>query len=73
MKKKLIFAITTGFFAVATVFNMTMLQANSSGDVSLESIMIMQQAEAESSANPCGSTKGYCYDRGWRPFIELHW
>lgn len=41
----MIFAIATGFFAVVTMFNMNMLQANSTGDVSLESIAIMAQAQ----------------------------
>ena len=47
MKKKIISAIATGFFAVVTMFNMNMLQANSTGDVSLESIAIMAQANLE--------------------------
>ncbi len=44
MKKKIIFAVATGFFAVATMFNMNLLQANSAGDVSLEAIKAMAQA-----------------------------
>lgn len=47
MKKKIIFAITTGLFAIATVFNINILQANSVGDVSLESISVMAQAQWE--------------------------
>lgn len=47
MKKKMFFAIATGFFAVATVLNMNILQANSAGDVSLESIAVMAQAQSE--------------------------
>jgi hypothetical protein len=47
MKKKLIFAIAIGFFAVATVFNMNMLQTNDAGDISLEGIAVMAQAQNE--------------------------
>jgi hypothetical protein len=47
MKKKLIFAIATGLFAVATVFNMNILQANSVGNVSLEGIAVMARALPE--------------------------
>lgn len=45
MKKKIIFAIATSSFAVATVFNMNLLQGNTLGDVSLDSIAIMAQAQ----------------------------
>ena len=47
MKKKIIFAVATGFFAVATVFNMNLLQGNSAGDVSLDAIAVMAQAQSE--------------------------
>src|SRR5690554_5462455 len=47
MKKKIIFAVATGFFAVATVFNMNLLQGNSVGDVSLDAITVMAQAQSE--------------------------
>src|SRR5690554_1452328 len=46
MKKKVIFAVATGLFALATVFNMNVLQSNSAGDVSLESIAVMAQAQS---------------------------
>jgi hypothetical protein len=49
MKKKVIFAIATGLFVVATVFNMNVLQTNNACDVSLESIAVMAQAEKESA------------------------
>lgn len=48
MKKKIIFAIAISFFAVVTVFNMNMLQANNADDISLESLTIMAQAQTES-------------------------
>ncbi|ASB47935.1 hypothetical protein [Alkalitalea saponilacus] len=60
MKKKLIFAIATGFFAVATVVNMNMLQADSAGDVTLESIATMAQAQVE-----WGGSNGICMNIPW--------
>ena len=42
-----------GLFAVATVFNMSMLNENGAGDVSLDAIMVMSEAEAEVADNPC--------------------
>lgn len=63
MKKKIIFAIATGFFAVATVFNMNMFQPNSTGDVSLEAIAIMAQAQSESGGG--GGTGGVDYSKGY--------
>jgi len=54
MKKKIIFAVATGFFAAATVFNMNLLQGNSAGDVSLDAIGVMAQAQTEGgSAKRC--------------------
>ena len=47
MKKKIVFAVATGFFAVATVFNMNLLQSNKAGDVSLDAIAVMAQAQKE--------------------------
>ena len=52
MKKKIFFGVATMFFAVATMFNMNIVQSSSAGDVSLESIMIMQKAQAEFRINP---------------------
>ncbi len=43
----IIFAVATGLFALAMVFNMNVLQSNSAGDVSLESIAVMAQARGE--------------------------
>ena len=45
MKKKIFFAIATGFFAVATVFNMNVLQGGGVGDISLDAIAVMAQAQ----------------------------
>jgi hypothetical protein len=45
MKKKLFFGVATFIFGVATVFNMNMLQSSNAGDVSLESIAVMAQAQ----------------------------
>ncbi|HTO16425.1 MAG TPA: hypothetical protein VLZ83_11680 [Edaphocola sp.] len=42
----IIFAVATGLFALAMVFNMNVLQSNNAGDVSLESIAVMAQAQA---------------------------
>lgn len=75
MKKKIIFAVATGFFAVATMFNMNLLQANSAGDVSLDAISVMSQAEAESFGCPngCLSYSGMCYCYGFKPYLEARW
>ena len=51
MKMKIFFAIATGFFAVATVFNMNALQGGSVGDISLDAIAVMAQAQSETN-NP---------------------
>ena len=44
MKKKIIIASATALFAVTTMFNMNLLQGNSVGDVSLDDIAVMAQA-----------------------------
>ncbi|MGQ1947701.1 hypothetical protein ACT3CD_11445 [Geofilum sp. OHC36d9] len=49
MKKKIIFAVATGLFALATIFNMNVLQSNNAGDLSLEAIAVMAQAQDELS------------------------
>ena len=41
--------MATGFFAVATVFNMSMLNDNGAGDVSLDAVAVMAQAGGEAS------------------------
>ena len=58
LKKKVIFGMVAGFFAVATVFNMSLLNDNGAGDVSLDAIAVMAEAGGESG--------GYdCYPWGW--------
>ncbi len=59
MKKKIIFAVATGLFTVATMFNMNMLQSNNASDVSLDAIAVMAQANngennGDDSATQCG-------------------
>ncbi|MGM0504467.1 MAG: hypothetical protein ACQESQ_07605 [Bacteroidota bacterium] len=48
-KKKLIFGMIASLFALATVFNMNMLNENVTGDVSLDAIAVMAQAQNESN------------------------
>jgi hypothetical protein len=60
MKKKIIFAVATGLFALATVFNMNVLQSNSAGDVSLESIAVMAQAQDGESGGGSNSDCNLC-------------
>ena len=55
MKKKIVFAVATGFFAVATVFNMNMAKSCFVGDVSLQSIAVMAQGATEN-----GGSNGIC-------------
>jgi hypothetical protein len=60
MKKKIILSLATCLFAVATVLNMNLLQANSAGDVSLESITVMAQAQSNGETTPVPPAP-YCY------------
>jgi hypothetical protein len=60
MKKKIIIASATVFFAVATMFNMNLLQTNNAGDVSLESIAVMAQAQEEYISSLIGPPKLEC-------------
>jgi len=55
MKKKIIFAVATGFFAVATVFNMNLLQDDKYGELALDAIAVMARANGES-----GGSGGNC-------------
>ncbi len=81
MKKKIIFAVATGLFALATVFNMNVLQSNNAGDVSLESIAVMAQAQhGESNMLPevtvygCSSwSEAYDPDTGYYISCCLRW
>ncbi len=62
MKKKIIFAIATGFFAMATVINISILNSNGSGDISLDAISVMAQAQREishTSTYPCVDESDY--------------
>ncbi|MGM0504462.1 MAG: hypothetical protein ACQESQ_07580 [Bacteroidota bacterium] len=52
-KKKAIIGIAAGLFAVATVFNMNMLNENGAGDVSLDAIALMAQANPEGYPDEC--------------------
>ena len=47
LKKKVIFGVVVGLFAVATVFNMSVLNESSAGDVSLDAVAVMAQADGE--------------------------
>jgi hypothetical protein len=69
MKNKIIFAVATGFFAVATVFNMNLLQGNSAGDVSLDAIGVMAQAKSEI---PNGTRCGTSYQGPYCGFVQLN-
>jgi len=48
MKRKFFIGIAMSLFAVATVFNMNIAEQGNAGDVSLDAIAVMAQAEAES-------------------------
>jgi hypothetical protein len=58
MKKKIIIASASVLFAVASVLNINMLQSGKPGDVSLENIAMMAQANGESGGGACCSN-GY--------------
>jgi hypothetical protein len=62
MKKKII-------FAVATVFNMNMAKSCFVGDVSLQSIAVMAQAQSEI---PNGTNCGTSYQGPYCGFVELN-
>lgn len=49
--KKVIFTIATGIFALATIFNMNMAKSSIVEDVSLVSIVVLAQANGESSGS----------------------
>ncbi|MGM0505515.1 MAG: hypothetical protein ACQESQ_12900 [Bacteroidota bacterium] len=70
IKKKAIFGMFAGLFAVATVFNMGMLNENGDGDISLDAIAVMAKADGE-----WGGTNAPCYyaynDADW--FVDDSW
>lgn len=49
MKKRIFLGGAALLFAAVTAFNMNMLQSNKTGDVSLEAIPVMAQAQTEST------------------------
>ncbi|MBN2259667.1 MAG: hypothetical protein JW702_03945 [Clostridiales bacterium] len=65
MRKKIIIASATVLFAVATVFNMNLLQGNIAGDITLDAIEVMAQAQAENGdTQSCSVSK---YDMVFNP------
>jgi hypothetical protein len=64
MKKKFFIGIAMSLFAVATIFNLSMLKNNDTSDILLEAIALMAKADGESSSNPCqdncSSGEGVC-------------
>ncbi len=64
MKKKIVFAVATVFFAFATVFNMHVLQHNDDTDIVLEQASTMAQANLAEwlSDNLGGSWKAETQD-----------
>ncbi len=68
MKKKIFLGGAALLFAAVTVFNMNMLQTNKAGDVSLEAIAVMAQAQSESGGKGTlyGNSAGtrYCCSSG---------
>ncbi len=51
MKKKIIIGITASLFAIATVFNMGLLNFNKQSDVTLKAISVMIKAQNEGGKN----------------------
>jgi hypothetical protein len=64
MKKKIIIASASVLFAVASVLNINMLQSGKPGDVSLDAIAVMAQAQNESGGGG-GGTGGVDYSKGY--------
>lgn len=50
-KKKIFLPIATGLFVAATLFNVNLLKSNNAGDVSLDAIATMAQAQSEANTN----------------------
>ncbi len=53
MSKKIIFGSIAILFAAATVFNINLLQNKNAGDISLDALTIMAQAENGENCNSC--------------------
>jgi hypothetical protein len=66
MKKKIFIGIAMSLFAVATVFNMNMLNENGAGDVSLDALAVMAQAQDEGGGGGLANTARNCrFDPQW--------
>ncbi|TAJ11008.1 hypothetical protein DMA11_18400 [Marinilabiliaceae bacterium JC017] len=67
--KKRIFRVVAGLtFAVAVLVSVQRSGSDSSGNVALEDIAVMAQAQFEGGGfcpNGCLVTSGRCYCRGW--------
>ncbi len=62
MKKKLFIGGAALLFAAVTVFNMNLLQSNKAGDVSLDAIAVMAQAQRETIGEGCNDCQYYVKD-----------
>ncbi len=67
MKKKILLGSIASLFAIATVFNMGLLNFNNQSDATLEAITVMVKANDEINPdciNGCveGTTSCICYD-----------
>ncbi len=67
MYKNHIIKITASLFAIATVFNMGLLNFNTQSDATLEAISVMTQAQSEATIGRiCMNLYNYCsYDDGF--------
>jgi hypothetical protein len=78
-KKKAIIGIAAGLFAVATVFNMSMLNEKNSSDVSLDAVSVMAEAQSESFGRSIACWKGTgpacvtCDGQYWAGYIGAGW
>ncbi len=54
MKRKIIFGSIALLFAAASAFNIGLLQTRDAGDISLDAITIMAQAQGGENCNSCG-------------------
>lgn len=65
MKRKIIFAIATSFFAVITVFNLTVLNENGFRNVSLDAISSLAQAEPSEGTDDYAAERKYVTGSGY--------